>query len=652
MSELVTELHIIGDDNNIFDTDIDYIIPLYQRAYAWEDKQLVQLIEDIQDVAEDANYYIGSLIVSKQSGKYEVVDGQQRLTSLYLLLNCLGVKVRPTLTFACREKSNYTLRNIEELLLENRSKLDMDRIESGIQRGVKILSHEIGRADFDKESFMRKLAKVIVYRIEVLENTDLNRYFEIMNTRGEQLEQHDILKATLMSYLSDDAEKGLFAKIWDACSDMTGYVQMHFVSRNNAVREAIFSGEWNWMPPKNWSKYKKVMKEDANESTGHCIKDIIDKDFKVEDDEGYVDGDIRVRFESVIEFPYFLLHTLKVFIALNDVEHENADAKIIDELLDDKKLIDAFNRVVSHGIYQDGKIADNKEEFSRRFIICLLRTRYLFDKYIVKREYANDSADGEWSLKSLYVSGQQSKKKPYYRNSKFTKSGEWASTNDWRTKTNIMIQSALRVSYTSPKVMHWITKLLIWLSEGDCKHIKNGDITRFDVVAEEIAIDAVKENFFNVCQDGIYAMGVNTPHIVFNYLDYLLWYFDRESKKKYTDFIFEFRNSVEHWYPQNPSEGTFEQWKDGVDQFGNLCIIQRNVNSKFSNMSPEAKKSTFKDMIAKGSIKLRIMSELTQKNGDKVASLYWKETMYKKHEEEMLKYLMDACGISQPFTIK
>ena len=245
MSELVTELHIIGEDNNIFDTDIEYIIPLYQRAYAWEDKQLVQLIEDIQDVAEDANYYIGSLIVSKQSGKYEVVDGQQRLTSLYLLLNCLGVKVRPTLTFACREKSNYTLRNIEELLLENRSKLDMDRIEAGIQRGVKILSHEIGKADFDKESFMRKLAKVIVYRIEVPENTDLNRYFEIMNTRGEQLEQHDILKATLMSYLNDDAEKGLFAKIWDACSDMTGYVQMHFISKNNAVREAIFSGEWN-----------------------------------------------------------------------------------------------------------------------------------------------------------------------------------------------------------------------------------------------------------------------------------------------------------------------------------------------------------------------------------------------------------------------
>lgn len=230
MSNLITELYIIGESSNIFDIDTEYIIPLYQRAYAWEDKQLIQLIEDIDDIAEDANYYIGSLIVSQQSGRYEVVDGQQRLTSLYLLLNCLGIKTKPTLTFACREKSNYTLRNIEELLLENRSKLDMDRIEVGIQRGVKILSHELGKAEFDKESFIKKLAKVIVYRIEVPENTDLNRYFEIMNTRGEQLEQHDILKATLMSYLSDDSEKGLFAKIWDACSDMTGYVQMHFIS--------------------------------------------------------------------------------------------------------------------------------------------------------------------------------------------------------------------------------------------------------------------------------------------------------------------------------------------------------------------------------------------------------------------------------------
>ena len=645
MSNLITELYIIGESSNIFDIDTEYIIPLYQRAYAWEDKQLIQLIEDIDDIAEDANYYIGSLIVSQQSRKYEVVDGQQRLTSLYLLLNCLGIRTKPTLTFACREKSNYTLRNIEELLLENRSKLDMDRIEVGIQRGVKILSHELGKAEFDKESFIKKLAKVIVYRIEVPKNTDLNRYFEIMNTRGEQLEQHDILKATLMSYLSDDSEKGLFAKIWDACSDMTGYVQMHFISNKNTVREAIFNSEWNGMPSNNWHDYKKAINVSTQKTTGHTIRDLIDKNFKVEDDEGYVDGDIRVRFESVIEFPYFLLHTLKVYINLYSVVSKDSTSKIVDELLDNKKLLEAFDRVVTGGFAKNGEIAQNKGDFARSFIMCLLRTRYLFDKYIVKREYTSDNTEGEWSLKSLYVSGRRSKKKAYYRNTKFTRSGESASINDQRNKTNIMMQSALRVSYTSPKIMHWITKLLIWLYESDCKNIKSDSITTFNKVSENIAIDAVRENFFQICQDGVYAMGVNTPHIVFNYLDYLLWYYDHNSKKKYSDFVFEFRNSVEHWYPQNPSEGTFEQWQDGVDQFGNLCIIQRNVNSKFSNMSPEAKKSTFKDMIAKGSIKLRILSEFTEKNANKAASLYWKETAYKAHEEEMLGYLKKACNL-------
>ncbi len=643
MSDLVTELRIIGSEDNIFDIDMEYIIPLYQRAYAWEDKQLTQLIEDISDITDETNYYIGSLVVSKQDNKYEVVDGQQRLTSLYLLMNCLGLSLKNTLTFACREKSNYTLRNIKALLLDDRSKLDMDRIESGIRRGIDVLTEEISKDCFDKEAFIKKLKKVIVYRIEVPENTDLNRYFEIMNTRGEQLEQHDILKAKLMGYLSDDAEKATFARIWDACSDMTGYVQMHFISRNNTVREKIFGGEWNAMPSSTWQDYVKDVNAADKDGNGHKIADIIDINFKVDDDEGYLNDDVRVRFESVIEFPYFLIHTLKVMIGIKGIKHADGSSDIIAELLDDKKLIDSFIKVLNYGVVSDGhRIADDKAQFARDYILCLLRTRFLFDKYIVKREFANENADGEWSLKSLYVSGQQSQKKPYYRNSRFVRSGEWNSTNDLRNKTNIMLQSALRVSYTSPKVMHWITQLLLWLSADNYKHLREEDMVGFEKVIESVAKRAVVKDFFERCKDGSYAMGVNTPHIVFNYLDFLIWNTDR---KKYDNFNFEFRNSVEHWYPQNPSEGTFEQWKEGVDQFGNLCIIQRNVNSKFSNMSPEAKKSTFKEMISKGSLKLRIMSELTEKQGNKAASLYWKEEAYKEHEKDMIMKLANACGV-------
>ena len=643
MSDLVTKLRVLEEDSNIFDTDMEYIIPLYQRAFAWKDKHLIQLIEDIDDVADDSNYYIGSLIVSKQDNKYEVVDGQQRLTSLFLLLNCLGLDVKNTLTFACRDKSNYTLTSICELLEENRSKLDMEKVDDGLLSGIRIINDEISRRD--RESFLEKLSRVVLYRIEVPENTDLNRYFEIMNTRGEQLEQHDILKAKLMSCLEDDADKQVFAMIWDACSDMTGYVQMHFTSRNNRIREDIFGWSWNYLPPDEWDDYSGICDSKDDSGEGFRIEDIIAPQFRVSDDEGYLEDDARVRFESIIEFSHFLIHTLKVFIWLYEIGHEDQSKKIIDELIDDKKLMDSFERVLSHGVSGEWHIADDKEYFAKEFIVCLLRTRYLFDKYIIKREYANDSADGEWSLKDLNVSGQQSKKKPYYRNTRCISKGMWGKFNNAYNRKNTMLQAALRVSYTSPKVMHWITDLLIWLSNEALDEIEK-NMVEYINAAEEIAQDAVIQNFFDVCPDGVYAMGVDTPHIVFNYLDYLLWEKDYDrGNKKYGDFEFEFRNSVEHWYPRHPSEGTFEEWTDGVDQFGNLCIIQRNVNSKFSNMSPEAKKSTFRGMIAKGSLKLRIMSELTEKAGNKAASVCWKETVYREHEEEMLRILGNACGI-------
>ena len=61
-------------------------------------------------------------------------------------------------------------------------------------------------------------------------------------------------------------------------------------------------------------------------------------------------------------------------------------------------------------------------------------------------------------------------------------------------------------------------------------------------------------------------------------------------------------------------------------------------------MSPEAKKSTFKEMIAKGSLKLRKMSEKTKGTN---ASRDWKESTYKEHEEEMIEILKKETEISE-----
>ena len=627
---MIQELRIL-DDETLFDKEVHYVIPRYQRAYAWEDKEIVQLIDDINDSTGD--YYIGSLVVAKVKDKvetYEVVDGQQRLTTLYLLLHYLVSRRRlerevgKTLSFDCRPNSNYTLVHIQDLLSKEKPLADdMDRIEQSILNGLKVIEQKFTVGDvIDVEAFIERLKSVILYRIEVPEHTDLNRYFEIMNTRGEQLEQHDILKAQLMGYLPNQKEQEFFSRVWSACSDMTGYVQMHFAK---AEREEIFGDKWS--PDKlsgSWSRYAGCLKMGQSADKGGAIKDIIKPSFRVETADGVQEGDgTPIRFDSIIGFPHFLLHVLRVFLRVENVSLSKGSG--LGSLLDDKHLLADYNKVIACGQMGGKPIKENEASFARKFILFLLRSRFLFDQFIIKREYAGDDQEGVWSLKELCTSGRGSKKRPYYINTRLCYPNEWEKTYAPRNKECLMIQSALRVSYTSPKVMHWITELLVWLFDNE------SELPELSDKAERIAAEAVKDNFLAT---GNYELGVQTPHVVFNYLDYLLWKSDKEA---YKDFVFEFRNSVEHWYPQHPSDGTIEPW-DGRDVFGNLCIISRSVNSKFSNLSPESKMKSYKKMVQKGSLKLRIMGDIIEGG----SSEKWRHSECAKHEEEMISLLCEA----------
>lgn len=617
MSDITLLSIIDSEDKTIFEDD-NYIIPLYQRAFAWSDKEITQLIDDIYDFEAD-KYYIGSLIININSnGLYEVIDGQQRLTALFLLLNYLGYRWKEDrLRYECREKSNYTLNFLNSLLPNEGYKnklVDEDKIEQALIKGWDIIDQKFRAGKIDTEKFKEKLKNVKLFRIEVPPHTDLNRYFEIMNVRGEQLEQHDILKAKLMKPLEAN-EQTAFSIVWNACRDMNGYVQMHF---NKQQRELLFGGDWDWL---NIDNIFSLTADDGSVPPQTAIK-IIENKEPIQVWDGDDEAGNRIRFESIIDFPFFLLHVLKVFVATEFNEYFSA----IPELLDDKKLLKTFTNIID-------KLKSNKE-FSLKFIKYLLKCRFLFDKYIIKREYKNEDTTGSWSLKELKVSGARSKKKPYYRDTYFGELNEWKTTYSPRTVTNLMLQSCLRVSYTSQKIMHWITELLKWLNVDDNLKKLSQFENQIEIIAQEPVIKFIT--------DKDYMQGVNTPHIVLNYLDYLLW--TKRSDDEYNglnfdEFSFEFRNSVEHWYPQHPSSQSFDSWAD-VDKFGNLCIIQRNVNSKFSNLSPTSKKGTYHQMIEKGSLKMRVMSALTK---DDTA---WKETICDDHEGKMLKLLKVACNIA------
>ncbi|MDB6183276.1 DUF262 domain-containing protein [Paracoccus fistulariae] len=78
----------------IFSSDFEFIIPRYQRPYAWEIDQAQNLFQDLKDfsqAAPDEGYFLGSVVLIKNDDapKAEVIDGQQRLTTLTILLAVL-----------------------------------------------------------------------------------------------------------------------------------------------------------------------------------------------------------------------------------------------------------------------------------------------------------------------------------------------------------------------------------------------------------------------------------------------------------------------------------------------------------------------------------------------------------------------------------
>jgi len=211
----------------------NYIIPRYQRNYAWGKTEISQLIKDIDEFFpkennEKKSYYLGSLVCFKrEDGSFELIDGQQRHTTITLINLVLknwqnvieNIVAVPNLKFDSRKKiQNYieSLYKTEKTtFLKQAGELNITGTGS-FKDAIEIIQEELRVKDV--QYFAKNFYEnVYLFRVEVPEDTDLNHYFEIMNNRGEQLEKHEIIKALLMGKISDTKEQRKFATIWDAC---------------------------------------------------------------------------------------------------------------------------------------------------------------------------------------------------------------------------------------------------------------------------------------------------------------------------------------------------------------------------------------------------------------------------------------------------
>lgn len=602
----IEQINIASVFNNI-----KYVVPIYQRNYAWKGFQIEQLLNDINEAKD--NYYLGSLITNQiDNTTYEVIDGQQRLTTLYLLSLYLLSKHKiselsnDSLQFEARDNYRKTLLNIKNG--EKNNEFNVKELANGYNI---IKSYFSTFKDID--AFIKKLEKVFIVRIQVPLNIDLNHYFEIMNTRGEQLELHQIVKARILSAIEDDNEKNIASIIWDCCSNMNSYVQMNFTK---AIRGELFTDDWSGsgLINKDWNGIKSAFSSDKSAITdAQSLVDILEQSVNCNDsknDNGNKGEEDNQRFTSVISFPNFLLHVNAVIKGQkdNNINEENDDS------LDDKLFITSL------------KTNWENDASAKNFILKLLQCRTLFDTYIIKREFTKDYQQaGKWSLKKLSKYKYENGDKPQYI----------ATYNERDNKLILTLQSALRITYTSPKTMHWITLVLKNLIENKTCNLQqileNYCRSKLFFIYEEN-----NEQKLGCCY---LKQGFEIDRIVFSYLDYLLY---RENYSKVLDKLngweFQFRNSIEHFYPQHPIEGA--KWGNSdpnslrnLDSLGNLALITVSGNSKFSNLLPTSKIDTYKSIIDQ-SLKLKLMSNITKNSG-------WTQDTAKDHANEMIELLKE-----------
>lgn len=226
--------------SQILTEEIRYEIPPYQRPYSWEKGNVEQLLEDVWEAyeAKDEEYFIGSLItIEREKGRrYEVVDGQQRLTTLNLLFaklrdavdeparselgrrvlprNALtGEEESPRLTLRQRDQ-NFFRRHVlssKEISPAIRAEIvkEQDAPKQRIVENLDAIDEFISRHDQKTLKLFANylLTKVYVVFVTTSSWQSAYRLFNVLNARGMALSNADLIKNRLFARLGGDAKR-------------------------------------------------------------------------------------------------------------------------------------------------------------------------------------------------------------------------------------------------------------------------------------------------------------------------------------------------------------------------------------------------------------------------------------------------------------
>ncbi len=242
----------------IFSSDFDYSIPSYQRPYAWTDVQAGELFSDLYDFflkEKDDTYFLGSIVLIKEDENpdAEVIDGQQRLTTLTILLAAMtvrfegelradfesyirepgrasqGLKPKPRLALRERDRQFFTYYvqglHLKELLALDPTQMDNES-QRNIRRNAEIFMHRINTHFGDSTQHLVEFGSFLVQRcflvaVSTPSQKSAFRVFSVLNSRGLDLLPTDIIKSDIIGSIPP-AKQDEYTETWEELEVETG----------------------------------------------------------------------------------------------------------------------------------------------------------------------------------------------------------------------------------------------------------------------------------------------------------------------------------------------------------------------------------------------------------------------------------------------
>ena len=235
-------------DDVIKKTDVQYTIPVYQRNYTWEKEHCDKLFDDIlNSIKLNKNHFLGSLVysVSKRNDikSCPIIDGQQRLTTIMLLLkaiddsiedssNITKMKIRKNLyNELCEERYKLKLKNtdedngeLEKILMGGNAILDNDsKIVINYMHFKTRVKNAIEKYNINYDDLLSGISKLEIVEIVLSETDSPQKIFESINSTGVKLTTADLIRNFLLMGITDAGKQSeIYKRYWVTMENLIG----------------------------------------------------------------------------------------------------------------------------------------------------------------------------------------------------------------------------------------------------------------------------------------------------------------------------------------------------------------------------------------------------------------------------------------------